>query len=551
MALSLSGVLELSCFDQASILAGAESVQYQEVTGVTIVEAPDIADWIKGGEMLLTSLYNFHKDYDKQRDMVNKLSKKGASALIVKISRFVTEVPRVILEEGERCNLPIIQIPLETKYVDIIHQVMSELFNRQLLILEHYKHCHNRFINLALNDGHLSDIATELSGIIKHPTIIFNTEMKILAASDEKYSKMITYPTQISKMHEASTLVLNKQHCTFEDQGQPFEETLIATPIKLLENITGHLAVLDVTRPLSQLDYVAMESAVSNAALALTKDKAIKEIEYRFKNDIIDDIINGRYTSIEDIDQRAKTVGWDLNAEHVVILVQLHHLGKNILDEKNLLKRKEAISRILMIINSTAYHYSKSMIVINKSDRFMLLFPSKGILSDSIKRFCEELHHNIKTQIHNITSTIGIGTESNSIPELRKSYNEAIDATAFGKMVFGNDAVIQYNQLGVYRLLCQYNNVDELKKFIHPALMVLSKYDQDKNNDLIRTLEVYLSHNANAKKTAEELFVHYKTIQYRINRIKEIMSIDFEDKQYKLEIEMSLKILNLLDHKQA
>lgn len=550
MVLSLTKVLELSCLDQAKVLAGIESVQYQEVTGVTIVEAPDIADWIKGGEMLLTSLYSFHKDYDKQKEMVAKLSKKGASALVVKISRFVTEVPQVILDEGNKRNLPIIQIPCETKYVDILHQVMSELFNRQLLILEHYKHCHNRFIDLALNDGNLNDIAFELSGILKHPTAIFNSEMKILAASEEKYTKMVTYPTLISKLHVASTLALNKQKCIFEFNESQFEETFIAAPIKLLEHTIAHLAVLDISQPLSALDYVALESAVSNAAMALTKDKAIKEIEYRFKNDIIDDIINGRYSSVEDINQRAKTVGWDLNAQHVVILVHLHHLGKNILDEKNLFKRKEAIGRILMIINSTAYHYSKTIIVINKSDRFIILFPSHETHSDSIKRFCEELHQSIKTQIQNITSTIGIGTESSSIPDIRKSYNEALDATAFGKMVFGNDAVIQYNQLGVYRLLCQYNNVDDLKKYIHPALMILTKYDHEKNNDLIKTLEVYLSHNANAKKTAEELFVHYKTIQYRINRIKEIMDIDFEDKQYKLEIEMSLKILNLLEQKQ-
>jgi purine catabolism regulator len=360
---------------------------------------------------------------------------------------------------------------------------------------------------------------------------------------------MVSAPSHVSKLHEASTLILNKQSCIFDHHGTHFKEMLISTPIKLLENTTAYLGVLDISNPLTHLDYVAMETAVSNSALELIKDKAIKEIEYRFKNDIIDDIINGRYSSIEDIDQRAKTVGWNLNSHHVVILVQLHHLGKNILDDKNLLKRKEAISRILMIINSTAYHYSRSMIVINKSDRFVILFPSQQTQSESIKRFCEELHQNIKTQIYNITTTIGIGTESVSIPDIKKSFHEALDATSFGQMVFGNDAVIQYNELGVYRLLCQYTNIDELKKFIHPSVQILNKYDLDKNNDLIKTLEVYLSHSANAKKTAEELFVHYKTIQYRINRIKEIMGIDFEDKQYKLEIEMSLKILNIIEKK--
>jgi purine catabolism regulator len=97
--------------------------------------------------------------------------------------------------------------------------------------------------------------------------------------------------------------------------------------------------------------------------------------------------------------------------------------------------------------------------------------------------------------------------------------------------------------------LCQFQDPEDLKRFIHPALLKLYKYDTDKNNDLIQTLEVYLSNNANAKKSAEELFIHYKTVQYRINRIKGIMGIEFEDKIYKLEIEMGLKIISLLDHK--
>jgi len=268
-------------------------------------------------------------------------------------------------------------------------------------------------------------------------------------------------------------------------------------------------------------------------------------------NDIIDDLIQGRYVSENDIEARAKAVGWDLNQSLVAILVQLRHIGpgKDFLEEKNVFRRKESISRILMVINNTASHYIKSPIIISKSDRFIILFPTKEVHSNSIKRFSEELHSNIKLQIPNVSTCVGIGTESKKISEVKKSYIEANDAASFGKMVYGDDVVIEYDQLGVYRLLCQFQDPEELKRFIHPALLKLNKYDTDKNNDLIRTLEVYLSNNANAKKSAEELFIHYKTVQYRINRIKEIMGIEFEDKIYKLEIEMGLKIINLLDHK--
>jgi len=98
-------------------------------------------------------------------------------------------------------------------------------------------------------------------------------------------------------------------------------------------------------------------------------------------------------------------------------------------------------------------------------------------------------------------------------------------------------------------LLCQFSEKEALIKFVHPALIKLHNYDSEKNNELIKTLDIYLGYNSNANKTASDLFIHYKTVQYRINRIKEIMELDFEDKKYKLEIEMGLKILDILNLK--
>jgi purine catabolism regulator len=549
MAISLKKIIQLPCFEHVKIIAGESSICHKEVTGVTIVEAPDIAEWIKGGELLLTSLYNFHSDYERQKEMVIKLAEKGAAGLIVKISRFVKDVPEIIIETGNIHGLPIFELPGEVKYIDILYPVMSELFNRQLVILEHYKKCHNRFIELSLNDGNLKEITKELSTIIHHPVVLYDYEFKVLSTTEPQFSTIMNTPKITSKLTDNTTLDLYKQNIIFEVDDQKIESEFVITPLHVLEHIRAYLAVDILNNPLTEMDFVAIETAVSNISLTLVKQRAIQEIEYRFKNDIMDDIIHGRYSSEDDIDLRAKAVGWNLNAPHVLLLVQLQHFGKNLLEEKNVLKRKESISRILMVINSTAAHYVKSPIVISKSDRFLILLPTQNLQSQSVKRFADELHQNIKSQIHNVSTTIGIGTEVSRITDIRKSFQEALNATAFGQLIYGNEVVIQYDQLGVYRLLCHFDDPEELKRFIHPAVITLSKYDSDKNNDLIRTLEVYLGHNANAKKTAEELFIHYKTVQYRINRIREIMGIDFEEKQFKLEIEMGVKILNLLEKK--
>lgn len=57
----------------------------------------------------------------------------------------------------------------------------------------------------------------------------------------------------------------------------------------------------------------------------------------------------------------------------------------------------------------------------------------------------------------------------------------------------------------------------------------LRKADELNNGNLSETLENYLNCNCNAKKTAEEMFLHRNTLNYRLKKIREILDCDFED----------------------
>ena len=43
----------------------------------------------------------------------------------------------------------------------------------------------------------------------------------------------------------------------------------------------------------------------------------------------------------------------------------------------------------------------------------------------------------------------------------------------------------------------------------------------------VATLKTYLEHNQNLTKTAQDLYIHYKTAAYRDERISQIAGIDF------------------------
>ncbi len=89
--------------------------------------------------------------------------------------------------------------------------------------------------------------------------------------------------------------------------------------------------------------------------------------------------------------------------------------------------------------------------------------------------------------------------------------------------------------------------VDELEDFYNSTLKPLSDYDEKKSTELVRTLEAYFEYNGNLTRMSEQLYTHYNTILYRINRINEITDMNLDDPNDRLNLEIALKIREILE----
>lgn len=69
-----------------------------------------------------------------------------------------------------------------------------------------------------------------------------------------------------------------------------------------------------------------------------------------------------------------------------------------------------------------------------------------------------------------------------------------------------------------------------------------------KNNDenLLTTLAVYLENMGKCNITSNKLYIHRNTLNYRLNKIKEILDCDIDDPSTRLRLEISLKIADVI-----
>ena len=60
------------------------------------------------------------------------------------------------------------------------------------------------------------------------------------------------------------------------------------------------------------------------------------------------------------------------------------------------------------------------------------------------------------------------------------------------------------------------------------------------NEDLLRTLEVYLAEGENGKRASERLFVHPSTLRYRLQKIEKLTGKDLSDSDDRFQLRLAL-----------
>ena len=92
----LREILRIPAFERFQVVAGRRGLD-RDVSTVSVMDAPDIYEWMRGGEFLITSGYVMKDDPEYITKMVEKLDEWGASAFGIKLGGkgcYVTDFER-------------------------------------------------------------------------------------------------------------------------------------------------------------------------------------------------------------------------------------------------------------------------------------------------------------------------------------------------------------------------------------------------------------------------------------------------------------------------
>jgi DNA-binding PucR family transcriptional regulator len=138
---------------------------------------------------------------------------------------------------------------------------------------------------------------------------------------------------------------------------------------------------------------------------------------------------------------------------------------------------------------------------------------------------------------------IGVSDPRSSLSDLEAAYREAVTAAAVSERV--SRKVLQFADLGLYRLFFDPQHADRVEEYIERWLGPLLRYDAAHHTELVRTLECQLS-GAGREEVASKLSIHPSTLKYRLRRIREVFGLDFADAESRFNVELALRLVQVM-----
>ena len=130
-----------------------------------------------------------------------------------------------------------------------------------------------------------------------------------------------------------------------------------------------------------------------------------------------------------------------------------------------------------------------------------------------------------------IKSTCILGSAYRDPRKFGQSYQEAKNLIAKKDILPNprNKKVLSASSMGIYKYMFNSGNQEEILDYCNDKLKVLEEYDHANGAFLQDTLLAYYMNGFSVGKAADALFIHRNSLQYRINKIEELLGMELND----------------------
>lgn len=520
--MKLYDLLELPIFKESKILT-PKLEKNTEIKSVMVLEALDIEKWSRKNQIILTSFYALKQlSPNEMNTFFEKMVRIGISGIIVKVDRLIKQVPNWFIDLCYQNKIPLIKVGTELNYEQIILAIYQPILNNQSLVLENYYKTRQRLIPLADSLASYQVLVAEFNNITHYPCSLYLASNSTSYKSKDMPEKIVI-KERSPYTEEDSEFVKNK-YFLYTLESLATNQIYNATRIEFTTNNVNQrnsLLVIHKTQKLSESETMIFENFIDIIQNKLQTEYALKQKEYAHLNNIADAILQYPLLDERELD----TLLDEVNLNHYKYYQACAFFTTNL--SKMDLYNIRAILQGLKRYSIYSEHHDYMIILFNIESHSDQL--DSALIKKKLSKYFQK-----RSSLSIVISFIK--TKNN----LQTILDECLQALSFNANIFIN-YVFSIESLGIFRYFLSIKDPSTLNKFIPQNLVDLKK----DNYDLFKTLKIFFDTNKNYKKAAELLFVHEKTVRYRIKKIQGLLDLDLENQTELINYQISTYLLSM------
>ncbi len=288
------------------------------------------------------------------------------------------------------------------------------------------------------------------------------------------------------------------------------------------------------------LFYAALKTAISILSIEYEMRQSVFTVVNRSRNGLMDAITNSGRLTPSTISEWAGLLGF--KSKRLYIVIYLDFIPAERQKDMEFSAYYAVLEFMIHYYHPDDYYFLRAL----SNGLYMVgQFPpeSSEQAQKKSKATCQQIEHYLKTKNLIKQMFSGIGTTEQNFTDISKSYQTALKALKISHTT--GESIISYETLGILKLLGNIPSEESVDAYIPECLKQLCAYDQKNHTSLVHTLSTYYASNCNAAHAAKKLFIHYKTMLNRLERISQILDCNYNDSHMRLEMEMGLQIMQL------
>lgn len=440
-------------------------------------------------------------------------------------------------------NLVLVHVAADVPLRDVNKTIAGFLIDRQIQLADRATKLYRELSELSREGQSFAAMADVLGRLSGNIVVIQDKRLEVLAFTIPPGAPAIDDVSLRAALSQKDNLpaVLRNRKAAARASRSHWQQLLfpnhniarLVSPIISGDRARGYVSIIGEADSLDMLDKVAVEQGAAACALEMAKVKAVSEAKKQLRGNFLEGVLVGNLPQRE-VDRLASRLDHDTAQAHAIMVFRWGG------------EESPSLRRIETALNWLTSSSPGEALVHVYGDDHVCVFQMLRSGDDMAEahRLAVRLRDQLEAELPEAELFGGISGPARNLSEWPEIHREAVQALDVGQRLYLNE-LVDYNSLGVYRLLGQLDSIPAVQEFCDQVIGPLVEYDKQHRSSLVKTIAAYFNHHGNVSQTAESLFIHRNTLLYRLDRIQDLTGHDLNQADMRLALQLALKLWQL------